>query len=182
MVFLRTIRVQTSRMFFFDAQSAESATAYWSIWNPAEIGTGFLAKTDQTLSLLALNAIYEYWFVDGHNAMSIGGVKMIEPSFCSVWNWDARPFPVFPNLVNVWGDASNWLAGNWLNGKGPLIVPLAPDPSFGVPMPFIFPSLPGLSWSIHKRPSFSTRIASHASGREVRSPNYLTALYGCRRR
>ena len=30
------------------------------------------------------------------------------------------------------------------------------------------PSLTGLSWSRHKKPGFSTRVAAHASGREVR--------------
>ena len=30
------------------------------------------------------------------------------------------------------------------------------------------PTLPGLAWSRHKKPAFNTRIASHASGREVR--------------
>jgi hypothetical protein len=30
------------------------------------------------------------------------------------------------------------------------------------------PTLPGLSWSRHKKPGFSTRVASHVSGREVR--------------
>src|SRR5579871_6282717 len=30
------------------------------------------------------------------------------------------------------------------------------------------PALAGLSWSRHKKPQFSTRVASHASGREVR--------------
>ncbi|HEY8033048.1 MAG TPA: glycoside hydrolase TIM-barrel-like domain-containing protein [Methylocella sp.] len=161
---------------FFDAKSTESATPFWSIWQPSE-GGGILPKPNQNLSLLALQAIYEYWFVDGHNAVSGGGVKMIEPSFCSVWNWDARPFPAFPNLVNVWGDAGNWQTGNWLNGKGPFLTPPVPDQPGGVQMPFNFPALPGLSWSVHKRPSFSTRIASHVSGREVRLPFYATTLY-----
>ena len=161
---------------FFDAKSTESATPFWSIWRPSE-GGGFLPKPDQNLSLLALQAIYEYWFVDGHNAVSGGGVKMIEPAFCSAWNWDARPFPAFPNLVNVWGDAGNWAAGNWLNGKGPILTPPVPDTPSGVQMPFNFPALPGLSWSVHKRPSFSTRVASHVSGREVRLPFYAVTLY-----
>jgi len=161
---------------FFDAKSTESATPFWSIWQPSE-GGGFLPKSDQNLSLLALQAIYEYWFVDGHNAVSGGGVKMIEPAFCSVWNWDARPFPAFPNLGNVWGDAGNWQAGNWLNGKGPFLAPPVPDTPGGVQMPFNFPALPGLSWSVHKRPSFSTRVASHVSGREVRLPFYAVTLY-----
>jgi|GEM_PF-397546 len=34
--------------------------------------------------------------------------------------------------------------------------------------PPALPSLPGLAWSRHKKPGFSTRVASHASGREVR--------------
>ncbi|MGH6846768.1 MAG: baseplate megatron protein TIM-barrel domain-containing protein [Methylocella sp.] len=161
---------------FFDAKSTESATPFWSIWQPSE-GGGFLPKPDQNLSLLALQAIYEYWFMDGHNALSGGGVKMIEPAFCSVWNWDARPFPAFPNLVNVWGDAGNWPAGNWLNGKGPFLTPPVPDTPSGVQMPFNFPALPGVAWSVHKRPSFSTRVASHVSGREVRLPFYAVTLY-----
>jgi uncharacterized protein (TIGR02217 family) len=40
-----------------------------------------------------------------------------------------------------------------------------------------FPVLPGQGWSVHKRPTFSTRVASHASGREVRSPLYTNTLY-----
>jgi hypothetical protein len=102
---------------------------------------------------------------------------MIEPAFCSAWNWDARPFPTFPKLASVWSDAGNWPAGNWLNGKGPFLTPPIPDAPSGVQMPFNFPALPGLSWSVHKRPSFSTRVASHVSGREVRSPFYAVTLY-----
>ena len=44
-------------------------------------------------------------------------------------------------------------------------------------MPFVFPSLPGLGWSVHKKPSFSTRVAQHVSGREVRAPLYSQGLY-----
>jgi hypothetical protein len=40
-----------------------------------------------------------------------------------------------------------------------------------------FPALPGQGWSVHKRPTFSTRVASHVSGREVRSPFYAYTLY-----
>ncbi|GEM_PF-1345257 len=161
---------------FYSAGSTESGTAYWSIWLPAD-GGGFLPKRDQTLQILALQALYEYWFVDGHNATSGAGVQMIQPEFCSVWNWDARPFPVFPQLSNVWGDTGSWEAGNWLNGKGPLIMPPVPDPPPEVPMPFVFPSLPGRGWSVHKRPSYSTRVASHVSGREVRASLYAQGLY-----
>ncbi len=40
-----------------------------------------------------------------------------------------------------------------------------------------FPALPGQAWSVHKRPTFSTRVASHASGREARTPLYAYPLY-----
>jgi uncharacterized protein (TIGR02217 family) len=40
-----------------------------------------------------------------------------------------------------------------------------------------FPALPGQGWSVIKTPRFSTRVASHSSGREVRSSLYAHALY-----
>lgn len=40
-----------------------------------------------------------------------------------------------------------------------------------------FPTLPGQGWSIKKTPTFSTRVAKHVSGREVRSSLYAHALY-----
>ena len=43
--------------------------------------------------------------------------------------------------------------------------------------PIAFPTLPGQGWSVHKRPTFSTRVAAHVSGREVRRANYADALY-----
>jgi hypothetical protein len=43
--------------------------------------------------------------------------------------------------------------------------------------PPAFPALPGLGWSVHKRPSFSTRVANHVSGREVRAALYAFTLY-----
>jgi len=39
------------------------------------------------------------------------------------------------------------------------------------------PSLPGLAWSRHKKPGFSTRVASHVSGREVRVALMSYPLY-----
>ena len=43
--------------------------------------------------------------------------------------------------------------------------------------PPLFPILPGQGWSVFKRPTFSTRVASHVSGREVRSPSFTQTLY-----
>ena len=39
------------------------------------------------------------------------------------------------------------------------------------------PSLAGLAWSRHKKPGFSTRVASHVSGREVRVALMSYPLY-----
>ncbi len=43
--------------------------------------------------------------------------------------------------------------------------------------PPTLPALPGQGWSVHKKPVFSTRVASHVSGREVRARLYAHALY-----
>ena len=40
-----------------------------------------------------------------------------------------------------------------------------------------FPTLPGQGWSVKKTPTFSTRVAAHSSGREVRASLYAHALY-----
>jgi len=40
-----------------------------------------------------------------------------------------------------------------------------------------FPSLAGQGWSVHKLPTFSTRVAGHVSGREVRASLYSNTLY-----
>jgi hypothetical protein len=161
---------------FYDAASSESGTAYWSAWRAAD-GLSYLPKQDQILALLALQAIYEYWFVDGHNTSSIAGLAMIQPAFCSVWNWDARPFPAFPNLTGVWGDAKNWPAGNWLNGKEPFITPPVPDAPY-VPGPYAaFPALAGQGWSVHYRPAFTTGVAEHVSGRGSRFARVSTPIW-----
>ena len=39
------------------------------------------------------------------------------------------------------------------------------------------PALPGQAWSVHKTPTFSTRVAKHVSGREVRQGLYVFTLY-----
>ncbi|VTZ23244.1 conserved hypothetical protein [Methylocella tundrae] len=161
---------------FFDAKSSESATPFWSVWQPAEVGR-YAPAEDANLTLLALQAIYEYWVDDGQNETSAAGVKMIEPTFMSAWNWDARPFPAFPARSDVWGDAANWPSGNWLSGKGPFIPPpvldLAPTPA----SPPSFPTLNGQSWSVHYKPSFATVATERASGRASRMARMATAVW-----
>jgi hypothetical protein len=44
-------------------------------------------------------------------------------------------------------------------------------------MPPSYPSLSGLGWSVHKKPVFSTIVASHVSGREVRDALYQNPIW-----
>jgi hypothetical protein len=160
---------------FYDPKSVESFTPYWSAWESAEGGI-YRPVRDDTLAALAREAIVEYWTSDGHNVTSAAGVKMIEPTFMCAWNWDARPFPVFPQSNN-WGDSANWRAGTWVEGKGPSYPPAAPDaappPSLGP----LFPTFTSTSWSLTYRPVFLTEAALHISGRESRSGRNAAPLW-----
>ncbi|HLH49740.1 MAG TPA: glycoside hydrolase TIM-barrel-like domain-containing protein, partial [Roseiarcus sp.] len=161
---------------FFDSRSSESATPYWSLWAEAA-GGGFLPQRDDTLMMLALQAVNEYWNDDGRNETSPGGVKLIEFAFSCVWAWDARPFPTFPLLTGQWSDGANWQAGNWLSGRGPALPPPAASPAPTPGSYSTFPSLAALGWSTHVKPRFATLIAGRASGRSSRRPLYAAALY-----
>jgi hypothetical protein len=158
---------------FFTPTSTESATPYWSAWQSVS-GGGIAPVRDDTILALALDAIYDYW--RAHNA-SVGGVPMIQETFCCAWNWDARPFPTFPLRGDVWGDAGAWAAGNWIGIGRTTLPPVAPSPDPTPPSFPAFPSVATLGWSVHVKPKFSTFVASHASGRETRAPYRANALY-----
>jgi hypothetical protein len=163
---------------FYSPTSEESATPFWSIWDPSQSAAGeYWPRRDDELQLLALQAIYQYWVIDGNNETSGAGVPMIQSAFMSVWNWDARPFPAFPQLTSVWGDTGNWPVGNWLDGKGPFLVPPVPsDPP--APLSYAtFPAVPTLGWSAKFSPVFSTGTGLHVSGREVRAAKYAAPLW-----
>ena len=161
---------------FFDPKSSDSGTPYWSVWDAVD-GGGFAPKRDGTIAELALQAIYEYWNVDGHNAASATGVAMVDFAFSCVWAWDARPFPAFPLLSSQWADAGDWATGNWLNGRGPALPPVAPSPAPTPGAYASFPTLTTLGWSTHAKPRFATDVADHACGRETRRSRRAAALY-----
>lgn len=159
---------------FYDPKSSESFTPYWSVWDPAE-GATYRPRRDDLQAALGRQAVVEYWTIDGNNATSAAGVKMIEPTFMSAWNWDARPFPTFPAL-QIWGDAADWATGTWIGGKGPGFPPVLPDPP---PAPTAMPSFPALAgqgWSTTYRPLFTTQAAAHVSGREARAARVAAPL------
>jgi len=43
--------------------------------------------------------------------------RMLDQADITLWTWDARPFPWFPSLSNLWSDGQNWERGHWLNGR-----------------------------------------------------------------
>jgi hypothetical protein len=43
--------------------------------------------------------------------------------------------------------------------------------------PLTFPALPGQGWTVHKKPTFSTLVANHVSGREVRDSLWQYPLW-----
>jgi hypothetical protein len=161
---------------FFDPKSSESFTPFWSEWEPAS-GGKYRPKQDYVLARLALEAVHEYWFEDGNNEASISGIVMLERAFCCVWNWDARPFPTFPKLSEVWGDAGNWRVGNWIAGKHPVVAPATADPT-PPPGAFpVFPTLAGQGWVVKYTPVFETLTNAHVSGRESRAARSSDALW-----
>ena len=135
----------------------------------------YLPRRDDTIAALALEAVYEYWNVDGHNATSGAGLVMVQFAFSCAWNWDARPFPLFPIDNAQWGDAGNRQAGDWSNGVRLSLPPPEPSPSPTPPTYSTFPAVATLAWSVHVRPKFSTLIADHVSGRSTRSARFSRA-------
>lgn len=60
----------------------------------------------------ALNATLNYW--QNKNTQE-GLSQLISKRF--VWCYDARPFPFWPDLKNIWQDGDLWVTGHWINGK-----------------------------------------------------------------
>ena len=69
-------------------------------------------------------ATLDYWNPDdpdfdptANPVSSVYGGRMVDHSTIHLWTWDARPFPMFPLLLEVWSDGGNWETGHWLNGR-----------------------------------------------------------------
>jgi hypothetical protein len=78
---------------------------------------------DDLMQIRALEAIIarfdprSFFHRAGDNPVSASGLRMVDPDRLYIWAWDARPFPAFPMLGQVWSDAENWHTGHWLNGR-----------------------------------------------------------------
>ncbi|CAM3867737.1 baseplate multidomain protein megatron [Paracoccus yeei] len=92
---------------FFDPKSSESFTPYFSRgWR------------DDAIQRAYLEASYLFWGVAANNpTSSVYGNRMVHVPECAAWTWDARPYPFFPGLTEVWTDGPNWRLGHWLTGR-----------------------------------------------------------------
>lgn len=69
-------------------------------------------RVDYAAQREAINATLEFW--QAKNAES-GNSNLVPRMF--LWTWDARPYPFFPDLLDVWADGNNWKTGHWVTGK-----------------------------------------------------------------
>jgi hypothetical protein len=92
---------------FVDAKSAETALPHYSS-----------GARDDLAQRRAIEAGLSYWRDGANNPVSsVYGGPMIEAERSHIYAYDARPFPFFPALAGLWGDAANWERGHWLNGR-----------------------------------------------------------------
>ncbi len=42
---------------------------------------------------------------------------MVDMAHAHVWAWDARPWPEFPNNLELWSDGKNYARGHWISGR-----------------------------------------------------------------
>ncbi len=93
---------------FVDPKSVESSMPYFS--------AGY---RDDFIQRKYIEAMVDYWSASGsHNPVSgqYAGT-MVAADQIFLWAWDARPFPAFPFLQDVWSDGENYDRGHWLNGR-----------------------------------------------------------------
>ncbi len=97
---------------FFDPKSSESEAPYFSN-----------ASRDDFQQRAYVDAYQRFFDPDhphfnGSNPVSsVTGERMLDPAHMTLWAWDARPYPYFPDLADVWSDGANWERGHWLNGR-----------------------------------------------------------------
>jgi hypothetical protein len=92
---------------FFDPKSSESAFPYYS-----------RGTRDDLIQRRFLEAHLSFWRTPANNPVSgVYGAPMLDGANTALWCWDARPFPYFPALANVWGDSADYARGHWLNGR-----------------------------------------------------------------
>ena len=92
---------------FYDPKSSESFVPYFS--------RGY---RDDAIQRAYIEASLTFWADPANNLTSgVYGAPMVTINECAVWTWDARPYPFFPELTDIWADSANWTLGHWLTGQ-----------------------------------------------------------------
>ncbi len=92
---------------FLDPKSSESTLPHYS--------TG---RRDDLIQMQYVRAMNEYWGdIKNNPNHSATDIQMIDMDRVHIWAWDARPFPAFPNNLDLWSDGTNYTRGHWLNGR-----------------------------------------------------------------
>ena len=93
---------------FYDPNSSEGKIPYFAV-----------QSRDDIIQRRYLEVFLNY-YADGNGEnpiSSVYGDKMLDTSNIFIWAYDARPYPLFPLLTEVWADGDNWNYGHWLNGR-----------------------------------------------------------------
>ena len=92
---------------FLDPKSSESRLPFFS--------TG---ARDDLIQKQYYKAMLMYWRDPAKNPTSeLYGGAMLDMDRAFAWAWDARPFPFFPNNIDLWSDGENYGRGHWINGR-----------------------------------------------------------------
>lgn len=86
---------------FGDGKSAEGGRPYFSTGAP-----------DALMQRQFLRAHAGFWSDPANNPPG-----MVDLDRVYHWTWDARPYPAFPALGDVWADGENHHTGHWLTGR-----------------------------------------------------------------
>jgi len=86
---------------FGDDKSAENGRPYFSSGLP-----------DPLIQRQVLRAHQAHWRDGANNPPG-----MVDTDRIYHWTWDARPYPAFPALRDIWSDGVNHRNGHWLTGR-----------------------------------------------------------------
>ena len=93
---------------FYDPKSSQSAVPRFSS-----------GVRDDFMQRCFIEALLAWWSgpASANPLSSVYGKAMVDTGSIFLWSWDARPFPAFPYLTQVWSDGVNYERGHWLNGR-----------------------------------------------------------------
>lgn len=84
---------------FYDPSSSESS-----------FPIGSQGRIDYGAQRVAIEAFIDYWEAENAEESNLIPRKFL-------WTWDARPYPYWPNLQEVWSDSQLYKYGHWIQGK-----------------------------------------------------------------